>query len=475
MENMDKNCRGIRNDMGRLDVKTFIKGGIHPPEHKITDSSPIEELPLPEQVIIPLSQHIGVPSKIAVKKGESVKTGQLLADQVGNISTCIHSSVSGKVKKVTNYLDASGYHRQAVLIQVEGDEWLEEIDKSDTLNQEITLSSREILQRISRSGIVGLGGATFPSHVKLTIPEAKQVDTLLINAAECEPYLTADHRLMLKKGPEIVVGAKVLMKVLGIERTIIGVEANKKDAIAHLKQLVEDETGEITVCPLQTRYPQGGEKQLIKAVLNREVPPGKFPLDVGAVVHNVGTVFAVYEAIQKNKPLFERVVTLTGPKVSKPGNYLVRIGTPISFLIEHAGGLPDDTGKVISGGPMMGKALTSLDVPVVKGTSGVLLLPQKASRRSLERPCIRCANCIQVCPMGLSPFVIAAHSKRYHWDDIEKLKALSCIECGSCSYICPAAIPILDWIRIGKVNLAKIKRKQMQLEKKNSDAAVQAK
>jgi electron transport complex protein RnfC len=453
--------------MGKQELKTFEMGGIHPPENKITFNKPIEVLPLIEKAVIPvpLSQHIGAPSSVIVKKGEQIKVGQLIAKQVGNISSSIHSSVSGTVKKVDNYIDTSGYRRQSVLINVEGDDWLEDIDRTDTLKKEISLSAKEILQNVSKKGVVGLGGATFPSHVKLSIPDSKPIDTLLINGAECEPYLTADHQLLLEKGAEIIVGAQIIMKVLGIERTVIGVEANKPDAIANLKELSKEYSG-IEVHTLHVKYPQGGEKQLIKAILNREVPARSFPLDVGTVVHNVGTVFAIYEAVQKDKPLFERVVTVTGPHVKNPGNFFTRIGTPISALIEHAGGLPEDTGKIISGGPMMGKALTSLDIPVVKGTSGVLILPAAESKRSVERPCIRCANCIRVCPMGLSPFVIAAYSKKYHWEKIENEFALSCIECGSCSYICPAAIPILDWIRIGKANLAKIMRKRMKLQAK---------
>lgn len=436
-------------------LKTFKKGGVHPPENKLSGGAPIRILSLPDQVYIPISQHLGASAEAIVEKGEEVKAGQLIASFTGFVSANIHSSVSGTVQKIDLFPDSSGYKRTAIIIKVEGDEWIKEIDRSPQINPVITASPEEIRKKIMESGIVGLGGATFPSHVKLSLPRNKKADTLIINGVECEPYLTADHRLMLEKGPEIVVGIKLLMKVLGVNRAMIGIEQNKPDAITQLKQFLADEPG-VSVHGLKVKYPQGGEKQLIKALVNREVPARGLPIDVGAIVHNVGTAFAVYEAIQKNKPLIERIVTVTGPDLQNPSNFLVRIGTPVSKLIEAAGGLPEDTGKIISGGPMMGRALSNTDLPVVKGTTGVLVLPENQSKRKKIKPCIRCAKCISVCPQGLEPYLLMAMSQKERLDDLEMNNVMDCIECGSCAYICPSNRPLLDYIRLGKTRVGKI-------------------
>jgi len=294
-----------------------------------------------------------------------------------------------------------------------------------------------------------MGGATFPTHVKLSIPQGKKADVLIINGVECEPYLTADHRVMMERGEELLIGTHILMRALKVAKGFIGIENNKPDAIEHLSKLANDYQG-IEIVPLKVKYPQGGEKQLIKAVVNREVPSGKLPIEVGCVVQNVGTALAVYEAVQKNKPLIERVVTVTGKAVSKPSNFLVRIGTPIGELIEAAGGLPDDTGKVIGGGPMMGKSLLSTDAPVVKGTSGILLMKKAEAHRKPEQACIRCSKCTHVCPMGLEPYLLSRVSKLGKYDMAEQERIMDCIECGSCQYTCPAAIPLLDYLRLGK-------------------------
>ncbi len=434
---------------GGYNLKTFRIGGVHPPENKLSTDQTIETLALPAQVIIPLSQSLGAPSTAIVAKGDEVKVGQLIAKGEAFISSNIHSSVSGKVLKVDSVLDQSGYRRPAIFINVEGDEWMESIDKSPELKKEITASKEEIIKKVQEFGIVGLGGATFPSHVKLMVPQGKKAEVLVINGVECEPYLTADHRLMLEKGEEMMVGIQILMKGLDVKRAIIGVENNKPDAIEHLKKIAKDYPG-IEVEALKVQYPQGGEKQLIDAVLGRQVPSGKLPIEVGAVVNNVGTAFAVYEAVQKNKPLIERVVTVTGKSVKQPGNYMVRIGSSINDLIEKAGGLPEDTGKVVSGGPMMGKALNTLDAPVVKGTSGVLLFKEEEAKRVEPTNCIRCAKCITVCPMGLEPVLIAQCAELEMWEKVEMERAMDCIECGSCQYTCPAGRPLLDYIRLGK-------------------------
>ncbi|NLV17871.1 MAG: electron transport complex subunit RsxC [Bacteroidetes bacterium] len=441
-------------------LKTFQKGGIHPPENKLTAAKQTEVLPLPVSVAIPVSQHIGAPATVIVNKGDSVKTGQVIAGSKGFVSVNIHSSVSGKVNKIDSIVDTTGYKQTAVFIDVEGDEWVDSVDRSDDIITDIKLSSEEIISRCQESGIVGLGGATFPSHVKLSVPSGKRCDLLIINGVECEPYLTADHRLMLEKGKEILVGISILMKALKIKRAQVGIENNKTDAIVHLKKLAASFEG-IEICPLRVKYPQGAEKQLIKALTGREVPSGRLPIDVNVVVHNAGTAFAVYEAVQKNKPLIERVVTITGKTLANPGNYLVRIGTPVSLLIEKAGGLPDDTGKIISGGPMMGKALINTDIPVVKGMSGIILFPSSESDRMPSQPCIRCAKCVSVCPLGLEPYLLMLLAQKGLFEKAEEERITDCMECGSCSYTCPAGRPLLDYIRLGKSTVIKMARERV--------------
>jgi electron transport complex protein RnfC len=440
-------------------LKTFKIGGVHPPENKISANKAIEVLPLPKTVSIPVAQHIGAPATLVVKRGDELKVGTVIAKSSGFVSTNIHSSVSGKVKKVDEVMDSSGYKKSSVIIDVDGDEWEEGIDRTNTLVKENDLDAKSINEKILSGGIVGLGGATFPTHVKLSPPPGMKAEVLLLNGVECEPYLTADHRLMLEKGDEILVGTTLLMKSLGVKRAVIGIEDNKKDAISHLKTLCKSYSG-IEVCALKVQYPQGGEKQLINAVTGKDVPSGALPIAVGAVVNNVGTAFAVYEAVMKNKPLIERVVTVTGKSVSNPSNYLARIGTSVAELVEAAGGLPENTGKVISGGPMMGKSISTLDVPVTKGTSGILLMREEESKRKVIEPCIRCGKCVTVCPMGIEPYLLMTLAEKEIWDDSEKRSVMDCIECGSCSYTCPAARPLLDYIRLGKVAVGQIIRKR---------------
>lgn len=438
-------------------LKTFHKGGIHPPENKLSAQKPVQDLPVPRSVAILLSQHMGAPAKALVNKGDDVKTGQLIGQGEGFLSGNIHSSVSGRVAKIEEVQDVSGYRRQAVFIDVTGDEWENNIKRDLVLDKEIRYDNAEILKRIAEAGIVGLGGATFPTHVKLTLPRGKKAECLIINGVECEPYLTSDHALMLEKGEEIMVGIQLLKKALQVNMAYIGIENNKPDAIDHMRRLALAYEG-IKVCSLEVKYPQGGEKQLIQAIVGREVPSGGLPVDVGVVAFNVGTVFAVYEALQKNKPLIERIVTITGKGLKNPANFRTRIGTPISVLIEAAGGMPDNAGKVISGGPMMGKALSNTEVPVVKGTSGILILPEEESTRPVIQPCIRCAKCVSVCPMGLEPYLLMPLSQQSLFDRLELEHVMDCIECGSCSYSCPANLPLLDFIRLGKSNIGKIIR-----------------
>jgi electron transport complex protein RnfC len=400
---------------------------------------------------------MGAPAKVLVEKGSEVKTGQLIARGEGFLSGNIHASVTGKVSKIDEVLDVSGYKRQAVFIEVAPDVWFDNINHDSTLEKEIKPDSAEIIQKINDAGIVGLGGATFPSHVKLSVPRGKKAEILVINGVECEPYLTADHALMLEKAEEIMVGIQILKKALQVSTACIGIENNKPDAISVMKKAASSFEG-ISVHALKVKYPQGGEKQLIKAITGREVPSGGLPVDVGVVAFNVGTVFAVYEAIQKNKPLIERVVTVTGKNVKNPSNFRVRIGTPVASLIEAAGGQAEETGKIIMGGPMMGKAIASMEVPVVKGTSGILLIPDQEASRSSAQPCIRCAKCVSVCPMGLEPFLLMPLSQKSEFERLEEEHIMDCIECGSCSYTCPSGRPLLDFIRLGKSNVGKIIR-----------------
>jgi len=438
-------------------LKTFTKGGIHPPDRKLTAHTCIQSLPLPATAIIPVSQHLGAPAIPVVAKGDYVKTGQLIAKGNGFVSSNVHASVSGNVAKIEDVTDISGYRRQAIVINVAGDDWLESIVRNEFLDREIKLTGEEILKKIADSGIVGLGGATFPTQVKISVPRGKKVDCLVINGVECEPYLTSDHRLMLEKGEEILVGVELLKRAMDVKIAHIGIENNKPDAIRLMRKLTVSHKG-IEIHALKVKYPQGGEKQLIKAILNREVLSGGLPVDVGVVVFNVGTAFAVYEAVQKNKPLFERIVTITGKSVRQPTNYRVRIGTPISSLIQASGGIPEDTGKIISGGPMMGKALINADVPVMKGSSGILLIPSGESARNKMQPCVRCGKCVSVCPMGLEPYLLMPLTEQKNFDRLEVEHVMDCMECGSCSYTCPADRPLLDYIRLGKSNVGKIIR-----------------
>lgn len=437
-------------------MKTFKIGGVHPSENKISAAEPIRQAGLPKQAVFSLYQHIGAPAKPVVAKGDIVKVGTLLAEADGFVSAPIYSSVSGKVNKIDALVDASGYRRPAIFIDVEGDEWEENIDRSSnlvTLNDLPDLKPEDIVAKIKNAGIVGMGGATFPCHVKLTPPKGAVAECVIINAVECEPYLTADHRLMLEKGDEILVGLDLIMKAVGVQKGYIGIENNKPDAIKLLTEKARRYPN-IEVVPLKVKYPQGGEKQLIAAITGREVPaPPAIPINVGAVVQNVGTVYAIYEAVMKNKPLFERVITVTGKGLKNPSNLLARIGTPMSQLIEECGGLPEDSGKIIGGGPMMGKTLMNLDVPVCKGSSGLLILNEKESRRTEEQPCIRCAKCVSACPMGLEPYLLAKVSSLRNWELAEDNGIVSCIECGSCQFTCPSARPLLDNIRMGKTTV----------------------
>ena len=447
-------------------MRTFPIGGIHPSDNKKwSKDKAIEAMALPEEVAVPMIQHIGAPATPAVAKGDKVLTGQLIAQATGFVSANIHSPISGVVKAIEERANAEGLYRQMIVIKREGDEWVESIDRSTELKRECTLNPADIIAKIKDAGIVGMGGATFPTHVKLTVPDGQKAEILIINGVECEPYLTSDYRTMLERGEELLTGVEILMRALGVERAVIGVENNKPDAVAHLNNLIaKGNYRGIEVMPLKTRYPQGGEKQLIAAVTGRQVPPPPaLPISVGAVVCNTSTSVAVYEAVQKNKPLIERVVTITGKEVKDTHNYIVRFGTSLNSFIEAAGGLPEGDVKVLNGGPMMGRAVVNLDSPVMKGCSGVTILSGKDAKRGKELSCIKCAKCVTACPMGLEPYLISKLAMKQLWDRAEDHNIMECIECGCCSYTCPSNLPLLDYIRIGKQTvMANIRARAMK-------------
>lgn len=439
-------------------MKTFHIGGIHPHDHKeYSAHKAIQEAPLPQKAIIPLVQHIGAPAKAVVAKGDKVKVGQLIAEAGGFVSANIHAPVSGTVSKIDSTTDAWGMRVPAIFIDVEGDEWLESIDRTPEVNTICKLEPKEIVEKVKEAGIVGLGGACFPTHVKLMPPPDKKAEVLIVNGVECEPYLTCDHQLMLEHGEEIITGTSILMKALGIKKAVIGIEKNKPDAISHMQKLAARQLG-ITIQPLKLKYPQGGEKQLIDACIGRQVPSGALPIEVGAVVDNVATVYAVYQAVQKNQPLISRVMTVTGRDMKHPGNYLVRFGTPLADVLELAGGIPESTGKIIGGGPMMGRAMNNVDMPCNKRISGMLLLPQEESFRKEPQNCIRCGKCVQACPMGIEPYLLAKLTGLQRWDDLEQHHIMDCIECGCCLYTCPSYRPLLDYVRFGKAKVGGIIR-----------------
>lgn len=438
-------------------MKTFSLGGVHPADNKISCDAAIENFPIPEIAYISMSQHLGAPAEPMVAVGDKVKVGQLIANASGFISAPVHSSVSGTVKAIEPVKDLAGNLCKTVVITVEGDEWMDTIDRSDAIVKEIKLDSKAIIAKIQECGVVGLGGATFPTNVKLSPPPGKKAEFLIINGAECEPYLTSDYRVLVEMPEQVLIGASIMMKALNVTQGFIGIEENKPKAIEILKKY-QSQYPQISIVTLKKKYPQGGEKQLIDAVVGRQVPSMGLPIDAGAVVQNVGTALAVYEAVQKNKPLFEGILTVTGNCSNQQRNFKHRVGTPLSSIIEKTGGVPDAAAKVISGGPMMGKAISNLDAPTLKGSSSVLFLTQEQTKREEPGNCIRCAKCVSVCPMGLEPYLLNKLCNAGRWDDAEANKVYDCIECGCCSFTCPAYIPLLDRIRYGKAQVMKIMR-----------------
>jgi electron transport complex protein RnfC len=439
-------------------VGTFT-GGVHPHEGKqATEAKPITEIPAPELVIIPLSQHTGAPGKPVVEPGDEVKVGSKIAEADGFISVPAHSSVSGTVKAIADYPHPLGRRLPAVAIENDGkDEWIDTSGWKDLTDA----APQAVREAIQGAGIVGLGGAAFPTHVKLSPPEGKAIDTVVLNGAECEPYLTADHRLMLEYPEEILAGFQVIKNVVGAERAYIGIEKNKPDAIRLLAEKAVSLSG-MEVVPLKVKYPQGAEKQLIKAITGREVPCGGLPMDVGCLVQNVGTALAILEALKFGRPLVSRVLTLSGSAAKNPGNFRVRIGTPFSHVIAYAGGAVDGCAKIIMGGPMMGIAQHTDQVPVVKGTSGILLLSPGDVLRDEPGPCLRCGRCVDHCPMRLVPNEIARLVEKGRFDRAEEYGVFDCMECGVCAFVCPSKIRHVHLMKQGKAEILARRRKQKE-------------
>lgn len=425
--------------------------GVHPPDEKhLAAHKVIEVFVTPKVVTIPLSQHIGAPAKCVVTKGAYVKVGQTIGEAAGFISSIVHSSVSGEVKEIKTVLNPLGHRVQAVVL--ENDEKYES-DISFSKKEWHSLEKEEIVEIIKNAGIVGMGGATFPTHIKFSPPPGKTINTLIINAVECEPYLNADNRLIQEKTAGIVEGIKILMKAANTDKCIVGIEADMPEAINAI--IKETQNFPIEIQVFEVKYPQGAEKQLIYAATKKEVPSGGLPTDVGVVVVNIATAFAVYEAVVKNKPLFERVVTVTGSIVKSPSNFLVRVGTPVADLLEHCGVDYSRLGKVIVGGPMMGQSLFTLDYPITKGFGGVLVLSEDEISYKEEYPCISCGRCIDACPIGLMPTVLAKASRKNDFDTAKDYSATDCIECGACSFICPSRINLLQHIKLAKMAVIK--------------------
>ena len=438
----------------RLFVRRTFRGGVHPPENKeLAEHKPIELLPPPPSVVIPVQQHIGAPSKPIVQVGDTVRVGDRLTEPGGYVSVPVHASISGTVKAIEPRPHPLGTMVNSIVIESDGeDKWSDDVQDDPNWEQ---LPAEDIRERIRMAGLAGMGGAAFPTHVKLSPPPNKPIDTFILNGAECEPYLTADHRLMLEYPEEIIRGMKVILKVLHPKKAFIGIEDNKMDAVEAMRKAAQKEGVDCEVVALPVKYPQGAEKQLIKALTGREVPRGGLPMDVGCLVQNVGTARAIYHAVAKRRPVVDRVVTVTGRGVGEPKNLMVRIGTPFSFVLEHCGGLKEDAERVIMGGPMMGIAQFTLDVPVIKGTSGILVLNREEARERQPEVCIRCGRCVDACPMGLLPTTLYQYVKHKRFDDAQEYGVLDCIECGSCAYVCPAKLPLVHAMKWGKLEVSK--------------------
>jgi len=438
-------------------LKRTFKGGAHPPEWKhLTEAKPIEGLDVPKRVVIPLQQHLGAPSVAIVAKGDEVKTGQPVSEAGGFVSVPSHASITGKVTAVEPRPHPLGSRMQSIVIEGDGiDVWDDSVRPREDVD---ALDSRELIGMIQQAGLAGMGGAALPTHVTLSPPPEKPTEIAILNGAECEPYLTSDHRLMLEQPEEILYGFRIIMKILGVKKGIIAIEANKPDAVKVIAPHVKDING-LTVTRLPVKYPQGAEKQLIKAITGREVPSGGLPMDVACLVHNVGTAKAVHDAVTQRKPLIERIVTVTGPGIAKPGNLRVRIGTAFNELIVACGGYTGERGKLVMGGPMMGLTQDSDDVPVIKGTSGILVIDKRSASFGGARTCISCARCVDACPMGLLPTELGKRVEKKHFDEARAIGLMDCIECGCCAFVCPSKINLVHLFKYGKAEIFARERK----------------
>lgn len=441
-------------------LPTFIKG-VHPNDYKhFTCTKLIETLPLPDHVFISLQQHIGAPCTVVVEKGQEIKTGQVVGSSDAYVSSPVHSSITGKVKDIGTFVHPVGGKVQMVYIQRTADE--DQWELMPAISDWQSASIDRLNQRVRAAGIVGLGGAAFPTHVKLAPPKDKTIDSFILNGCECEPFLTADHRAMVEQTDKILAGMAIIMKILGVKDGFIGIENNKPDAIETMRAAVRQGGYNFKVVSLQVKYPQGAEKMLIQSVLKRQVPTGGLPMDVGTVVNNIGTAIAVANAVITGKALVERIVTVTGDGINEPKNVLARIGTPFQDILNHCGGLKEEAIQVFMGGPMMGMAQYNLQVPIVKATSGIVCTAEKGQPAERAMPCIRCGTCVSACPMFLLPTRIARLSEMGHTAESEDLGIMNCIECGSCSFVCPSQIPLVQWIRLGKLQVGEMKRKEKE-------------
>jgi electron transport complex protein RnfC len=447
--------------------KSF-RHGVHPGTYKdLTAEREIERMPFPDEVVLHLRQHLGAPSRPVVKPGDRVHRGQLIAEAAGFVSVPLHASATGRVKAIEKRRHPAGNMSEAIVIEVDhaSAQALYEDAPRPWENQ----TREDLVKEIQAGGFVGLGGAAFPTHVKLTVPEGKRVEWVLINGAECEPYLTTDHRIMLENVDAIILGIRVTMKVLGAQKSFIGIENNKMDAVAALADALPPDLN-CTIVPLKTKYPQGAEKMLISAVLSREVPSGKLPIDVQVVVNNVGTVAGMGDYFAYGQPLIDRVVTVTGPGIRRPSTLMIPLGTPLGTILDHCGGVTENTNQILFGGPMMGAAQYHLDVPVLKGTSGILCLTdaQVAVRR--EYACIRCASCLDACPVFLNPSQLGMLARVGLYAEMLPLHLMDCMECGSCSYVCPSNIPLVQRFRVAKAILREEQAREKEKEKAEADA-----
>lgn len=437
-----------------------FKKGVHPPSEKSwTENSPVKPIDDPAEFIIPLIQHIGAPNKALVKKNDLVKAGQKIGSAEAFVSCPVHSPVSGKVKAVERRPHLSGKSVESIIITPDGkNEFSDAVGQGNELGE---MNPEEIRHALHQAGLSGMGGASFPTHVKLTPPRDASVDTIILNGAECEPYITADHRLMMEQSEKILFGLEVFKKALGVKKAYVGIENNKPDAARSMREAIEKKGYEAEIRVLEVKYPQGAEKMLIQALMNKDVPSGKLPAHAGVLVQNVGTACVAADIIRKGMPFTERVVTVSGRGVKEPGNLLVKLGTPIGNCIEACGGLRENAGKVIVGGPMMGTAVSHLNIPVTKGTSGIVVLTDEEVKNFLARTCIGCGRCVDVCPAGLLPTRLSRFSEFMLLDKAERIGLLDCIECGCCTYVCPSAIPLVQWIRQGKYKVLESRKKSI--------------